>query len=559
MPPHDGSFQSFFSPTERARLEVARRAVDAETATIAYCLFESPFARSGGLFAVADNYTAELCRHARNVVVLAPYHSELHTAPNAAQVEPVGKCTVPFDGQPVAVDLMEHRRHGVRWVLFRSERFFDAAGGPGGTDPYSYADPTKLLNDSLFASAIVPHALAALGLRQNCIVHLQDWELAATALCVKAALIGGMLESAAVVLTAHNPYDHALPTEALEQLETGHKGDPEAETVFQQMLPLIDGPLTTVSESFARELITDPLQTEHFAPHLQQLFGRQGVVGIDNGVFGALRSAYSERAIVEARAARPARILDEKHAHRAQMVEALSRVRDQRTLGSLDEFSDDTPVFLMFGRLDPGQKGFDLFSRAIESLPRGIARFIMTPIVGGAPKVFLDDLSTLASNRTGEVVVYPFRWQSGYQALQAGASYVVMPSLYEPFGGATEAYLSGTPVVCRATGGLLQQVVDADEEPEEGTGLLFRESVAADGPAWTAIQSAATPKERVVSQSYGSMVAACAESLRRAIEIYRDQPIVYARMLANLYNQTAHFSWDQTIRRYEDVYRGATS
>jgi glycogen synthase len=292
---------------------------------------------------------------------------------------------------------------------------------------------------------------------------------------------------------------------------------------------------------------------------LQRVFGERRVVGVDNGAFGSLKSAFSEQAIFEARDGQPDKILDEKHARRAEMIEAISRVHDQRTFGSLDEFSNDTPVFLMFGRLDPGQKGFDLFSRAIESLPRGVARFIMTPIVGGAPEAFLDDLSALASSRAGEVVVYPFRWQSGYQELQAGASYVVMPSLYEPFGSATEAYLSGTPVVCRATGGLIQQVVDAEQEPAEGTGLLFRESVAGRRQAWTAIQSAATPQERMLTPTYRSMVAACAESLQRATEIYRNQPAVYGRMLANLYAQAAHFSWDRTIRQYDDVYRTATS
>ena len=55
---------------------------------------------------------------------------------------------------------------------------------------------------------------------------------------------------------------------------------------------------------------------------------------------------------------------------------------------------------------------------------------------------------------------------------QAGATFAVMPSFYEPFGAATEAYLAGTPVIARATGGLTGQVVDHDEDKARATGWV---------------------------------------------------------------------------------------
>jgi glycogen synthase len=133
-----------------------------------------------------------------------------------------------------------------------------------------------------------------------------------------------------------------------------------------------------------------------------------------------------------------------------------------------------------------------------------------------------------------------------------------MPSLYEPFGGATEPYLAGTPVVARATGGLRQQVIDIDADPQHGTGLLYREEIR-DGTAdWPAIQAAATPLERMRVPVYGAMVAALAAALTRAADLYRAEPMLYARMLALGYEQAESYSWNRTAAEYQRIYEMAT-
>ena len=56
---------------------------------------------------------------------------------------------------------------------------------------------------------------------------------------------------------------------------------------------------------------------------------------------------------------------------------------DPRVIGRIgpeeQQLPKKMPVILMFGRMDPGQKGFDVLARAIEALPRGLARFVLTP------------------------------------------------------------------------------------------------------------------------------------------------------------------------------------
>jgi glycosyltransferase involved in cell wall biosynthesis len=336
-------------------------------------------------------------------------------------------------------------------------------------------------------------------------------------------------------------------------------------TVYQYMLPLTDAPITTVSRTFAQELCRDPLQCEVFADHLQGVFRRHGLRGVDNGLFGEPQPPYPTRDVRAAENGDPSGILQRKLQKRRTMLETIERYRDERIIGHLDggdgapltSLPDDVPVFLMFGRLDPAQKGFDVLCRAIEALPRGRARWMFTPIVSSAaPRAFLDDLGQLAADRSGEVVVYPFRMDQGYREAMAGASYAVMPSLYEPFGGATEPYLVGTPVVARATGGLVQQVTDIDTDPQSGTGVLFREHGDASG--WRAVQTAATPAQRMTVPIYGAMVAALAAALTRAADIYRAEPALYGRMLAAGYPMAEQFSWERTATEYQRVYEMAT-
>jgi glycogen synthase len=555
-----------FSGDDLQQLADARRAVSLASATVVYCVYENPFAKSGGIFAVADNYGAALKQAGRDVVILSPYHGSLKTAPSPDDVKKVGECEVPFGIRSTTVELFEHRRNGVRWILMRADGYFEATGGAGQTDPYVHDDPSRLLVDSLFASAAAPRAMAAWGQTENLIFHVQDWEFAATALTVKQALLDGILKSAVVVLTSHNPYDHELSATELRLF--ANRNWPESAqpvTVYQAMIPLTDAPLSTVSRTFAEELTSDPLQTRHFADHLQQTFKQQGVVGVNNGLFGKPGDAFSPAARQALAEGDPNPLINEKLSLRRKMLKALHAYQDDRIWGSLDggggrpltELPDDVPVFMMFGRLDPGQKGFDVLCRAIEAMPPGTARFIMTPIVGGAPQPFIDDLAELTRSRSGDVAVYPFRMERGYLEAMAGATFAVMPSLYEPFGGATEPYLQGTPVVARGTGGLVQQVLDLDADPANATGILYRENRADDPGEWSTLETAGTPAARMQVPVYRGMVATLSAALTRACDLYRfDQP-GYARLLSNLGAKAQTFSWQRAVEEYTAIYKSA--
>lgn len=562
--PHTAGLAALFTPKECQTLDKARRAASKGKRVVAYCVFENPFARAGGVFAVATHLPPALRAAGDETVILTPFHRNLDTTPSYDQVQYLGDIQVPFTSGNTKAELFEtYDSLGNRWIYVQAWGVFDSRGGPTGKDPYAYDNNQFLIRDALFLSNSVPVALAFLGLQSNVVVHAQDWQLAATALSVKEALLNGVLKSAATVLTSHNPYDQALPDDSLSWITRrlgGAQWPYGKDTFYERMIPLTDVPLSTVSPGFAREMTADPLQTRHFTGHLQTVYAQHGIVGINNPLFGEPRSPFTAEAMRLAASGSPEKILAEKALKREKMLEVLSAYKDERIGGSLDggpgkaltELPPEVPVFLMFGRLDPRQKGFDLLCRAIEGVPRNAAKFILTPIVGPGTEVWAHDLAYLAEQRQGDVVTYPFRMEHGYMEAMAGATFAVMPSFYEPFGAATEAYLAGTPVIARATGGLTGQVLDYDESKGRATGFLFKEKLPL-GASWPLIATAG-PDERIGIPLYVSMAEALYDSLRKAAALYAKRPTSYGRMLANLYPKAESFGSERAAAGYRALY-----
>ena len=594
---------ALFSPPEVELL--GEHPATAGPRTIVYLSYENRWAKSGGIAAIATMLPGELAAAGEQVVRLSPRHSALKTAPAVSDLQAVGETTVVFGGAGHTVTAYRAAENGREWYLFGADGFFDADGGAGRDDPYVFSDETlerrngdrsKLLRDSLFAAGAIPGVLALLAgegrIGRNLTVHAQDWELAGVALTVKEAQLDGPMQdiAASVVLTLHNPYDHRLSDVALGRItkRVGAARWPlvsEANsTMLARMIPLADGPISTVSRRFAQELTTDPLQTAHFAAHYQQILSRQAVIGIDNGLFAAMpdRDPALETAIRTALEGRAEALLGIKLAARKQALSALQEYLSrlgatpdpaEPVYGTLDGgdgrpltgLPDDVPIFLMTGRLDPGQKGFDVFAAAIGSLPPGLGRFVISPLspLTGDPdtRSNLDYLAGLARRRPGEVVVLPFRIAGIYADLVKGITWSVWPSLYEPFGGVTEPYVWLTPVIARATGGLVQQVIDYGISPADATGILYRESVPTDR-AWQetaqkAMQRATGPVEREATALAQAQAAALRMAIVSAAELYRDHRSEYARLLANLPAMCRVLDWGRSVRDYRAWYDAA--
>jgi glycogen synthase len=538
--------------------------MDLNQATIVLCSYENPWAKAGGLFAVVREY-ATYIKHTlnRNVIILSPCHALGTVSSSVVGTTEIGFGKNNHQAAVHKVTQLDVAGPGksLDWHLIQSDHFFNADGGAGGQSSYAYSndldDPeeSKILRDSLFFSRCVPHVLKVLGLDQNVVVHMQDWQTALATVTIKDALEDGILKSAVCVLSMHNPYDHGLSLKTWSLLTNRILPKDKVQTVFRRVIPLLDAPPATVSREFAKDLISDDLQTLYFADHLQDSFKEHGIVGVDNGPFDRPFPAFGD-----------GDVLAQKLKLRRRMLSVLGGYNDQRIMGrlegqlgeSVESLADDIPFFVMTGRLDPRQKGFDILTHAIRAYFRSgrDARFLLAADPGDAPPAFLYGLQQVASMFLGKVMVCAFRMTQAFLESQAGCTFSVWPSFYEPFGGVSEFYLKGSPAIARSTGGLRQQVFDIDQT-KKGTGLVYETKRCKSRAEWQKIMDAPSPAARIGHEVYDDHVSQLTNTLIRATEIYQQRPKLYAQMLKNLFEATQQFSWERAWSEYSHLYSTA--
>jgi glycogen synthase len=549
--------------------------------TMVFVTFESEFAPLGGLAAVMRVLPKRMAEGQKErCLTVAPFFREITKCRPTIyeQIHSTGvHCQIPFGGKSEKCEVFQHQdENGFQTILLDSPNFFnapcDCEDPPDPRTPcnpyLNPSNPEQLLQDALFFCKAVPEALVGLGHRQNLILYLQDWETAFMALTAKEH---PKILSTRCLLTLHNSYDKTLSHEALSKIsKTRLRGT----TVLTKMIPLMDGPLSTVSENFAAELVEDPIHSRVYAPHLQKVFKERQIIGINNGLFGNID--FPEAALEGAEQGDFNALRREKANRRQELMTVLKEYQPKQAWGSVDFNNFEGPIFLFFGRDDPCQKGYDLAAAAISKIPPGKAKYVFTPIPGDEGIEGLEFLKILAKRRPGEVKVFPFRMKQGYMNLQKGASFLVMCSFYEPFGGATEGYAVGTPVVARATGGLVQQVspypsqcltpeVRRVAEPfhasfEAPSGFLFREPALKRNDVvagWRKIIDRGYWPEgdRVADREgtllFDAMVDQAAQAMTDAIDLYAHNQGAYARMIYHGFKVLDRFSWDSSVQGYQ--------
>ncbi len=556
---------------------------------IVFVSFETEFSPFGGLTAVMKILPKMMTRFETNgCFTIAPYFRNITRCREHLflEVRDTGlRLQIPFDGVGHEASLYVHTdSKGFETFLVYSPSFFqspcDCGNPPAPEAPCNpYWDPSKpeqLLQDALFFCAAVPKVLVALKRTQNLVVHLQDWQ---SSLAVFTLRQEPAIGSCSCLLTLHNPYDTVIDDYQFRKIcdEPVFHG-----TALTRAIPFMDGPLSTVSENFGQELTGEVLHTEVYAPHLQEFFRSKGLIGVNNGSF--LEHDFPQELLNAADQGDLEPLHEEKRKRRKRLDKSLLNSPLSGAWGRLDLEGYEGPIFFMFGRDDPRQKGYDLAAAAVYRMEPRSARFIFAPIPGEEQLEGLNFLNKLATeHRVGEVLVFPYRVEPElYGNLLQGASFLFMPSLYEPFGGSTEGYASGTPVVARATGGLVQQVV-----PRRGksfshavswrasrfhgpsapsTGFLFREPDMEPWETtagWRGIVECSyqrqTPRgsrvqDRLRFRLFDGMVQEAAWTLQEAIEIYERYPMTYVRMIRNGIAMLENFPWERSVRDYQRLY-----
>ncbi len=476
-----------------------------------------PFAKTGGLADVCGSLPGELAALGHDVALIMPAFRQIYRA--SRPIEPLGiNIEVPIGAKTVRGELLRSHLDGDVPVYFvKQDEYYDRDGlyGDAGGD---YKDNCERF---VFYSRAVMDAIRLLDLQVD-VLHAHDWmaALAVAYLANEYRAVPGY-EQIASLFTIHNlAYQGTFWH--WDMLLTGldWKFFNWRQMEFYGNLNLMKTGLTfadmlnTVSPRYAEEIQSAPMGCglEGLLHHRRNVL--RGIVnGVDYAAWNPATDAHL-----------PARYgVDDVAVGKAACKRAL-----QEELGL--PVRADVPLLGFIGRL-ADQKGLDLIEGVIGDWSD--TSDVQWAFLGTGDMKYHRLLENIAQRHPERVAARLTFSEALAHRIEAGADMFLMPSRYEPCGlNQLYSLKYGTVPIVRATGGLVDTIVDVnDDSLSDGTatGFSFQENTA----------------------------QAFSQTLRRAEAVYRTQPDVWQRIVANGMRQD--WSWARSAQRYVDLYRQTIS
>ena len=447
-----------------------------------------PYAKTGGLADAAGALAGALADAGHEVSVFLPGYRIAVDHPLAAGAERRLQLRIEMGDAFMSGDVRSFspRKNLTVYFVCRDE-FFDRRQ-PYGNGERDYEDNHHRF---IFFCKGVVEALRLLELRAD-IVHGHDWQCGLLPLLLRhAEQRHGTTLAAKTVFTVQNlafqgvfPMRSFYRTNLPDEL-TGIDG-----LEFYGQLNMMKGGLlfadrvTTVSPSYAREI-----QTPEFGCGLDGVVQTRAgdIVGLLNGIDPAIWNPASD---VHLPARYSAADLSGKAACRAELL---------RHHGLDPAFKG--PVFGMVCRFTE-QKGVDLVLANADFFRTADVRLVL--LGTGEPR-FVEAVRELAMAARGRIAADVRLDEAMSHLVEAGSDFFLMPSRFEPCGlnqMYSQAY--GTIPLVSRVGGLADTVTDLDENPAEGTGLMFPPTAEGlrDGLE-RALRLHADPARRAAAQARG--------------------------------------------------------
>jgi starch synthase len=474
----------------------------------------APFVKVGGLADVSSALPKALRALGHAVTIVMPRFAALekHGLLLARRLTPLrftlGDKTFEatlFDGRLASqVDL----------VVVDVPGFFDRPGvyGERGED---YPDNALRFAVLSRAAAELVRQRAAAG-RATDVIHCNDWPTALVPAYLKAlASQEAALASVHTVLTIHNVAHQGifakdvLPSLGIEWAAFTIDGIEFYGRINLLKLGVLTADVvTTVSPTYGREI-----QAPEYGAGLDGVLRARGesLLGITNGIDYAIWNPATDPALA-------ARYDAEDFANKGRCKGAL-----QKELGL--PVDGQAALLAYVGRMVE-QKGTDLLVAMMPKLLRATDAQVVVAGDGDASLVLA--VSSAVEKSQGRASFVHAASEEVVHRIFAGADLVAIPSRYEPC-GLVQMYAQryGALPVARATGGLLDTIVDCDAKLETGTGFLFQDG---------SVESLLAVAERAVAaKTLGRWPAL----VRRVLRLDR--------------------SWDRPARRYEQLYRSLSA
>nr|WP_321298252.1 glycogen synthase GlgA [uncultured Sphaerochaeta sp.] len=417
-----------------------------------------PFSKSGGLADVVGALSTALASLGEDVRVLLPLYG---SGESSSFTELPVTLELPLLGGEELVTFSETTLNKVTYYFLRHPYFTARKGIYGDTSFTPYCDNLRrfaLLNKAVLALC------KALDWKPD-VIHCHDWTTGFVPYLLKTEQdpFFGKTRS---MMTIHNlAYQgefsrlELLGTDIMpeERMFSGERANKRT-NMLKTGLEFADL-LTTVSPTYAKEI-----QTQEFGCHLEGLLSERndqlnGIInGIDHEEWNPETDAFLTHHF-------SAENLDGKELTKAEIQAEFSL-----------EVDASIPLFAMISRLAE-QKGF---VELLEGSPCALERMLTEQrmqmiIVGTGDHTLEKKLVEIGKNHPNLSVNILFSNRAAH-LLEAGADFFLMPSRYEPCGlNQLYSLRYGTLPVARRTGGLADSIIDLDENPEEGTGILFEQ------------------------------------------------------------------------------------
>ncbi|HEB01920.1 MAG TPA: glycogen synthase GlgA [Nitrospirae bacterium] len=460
-----------------------------------------PYAKTGGLADVAGALADALAHMGLDVVLAMPFYRSV--AHSFTPIPLGGSVAIPV-GKAVekAEFFFLERESGARVVFIGNKKYFDR------DELYATSDGEYADNDErfIFFSKGVLEAARALDFIPD-VVHVNDWHSSLIPVYLKTSYRWNFPGTASL-LTIHNlGFQGHFPPSSMRQTGLPYEFYTPALMEFYGKVNFLKAGIifadavNTVSRQYAREIVTPEMGFG-----LDDVLLKRGshLSGITNGIDQEYWDPETDKYL-------PANYSvgdpEGKRKCRLSLIDAASFE------------NTSAPVAGFVGRLSL-QKGLDIMLKALPGLMDEGLRLV---VLGRGEEAIQSALVELARSYPKNLFVRLEFDEPFAHLIYAGSDIFLMPSQYEPCGLAQMISMRyGTPPVVRATGGLVDTVVDHAEPG--GTGFSF-------------FEYRADSLERCV---------------RRAVRAMDDKA-EWAAMKERCMRQD--FSWERSASKYADLYR----
>ena len=464
-----------------------------------------PYMKTGGLADAVGALGAALSDNGHEVSVFMPGYRASLEHKDAASAPRSLRLKVEMADQFLSGDVrIFSPRKNVKVYLICREEFFDRRA-PYGTGERDFEDNADRF--IFFCKAVVE--TLRIGDLQADVVHCHDWQAALLPVLLREAeRRHGVTLALKTIFTIHNiAFQGVFPAKIFARTNLPDELYHIDGLEYYSQINLLKGGIlfadrvTTVSPRYAQEI-----QTPEFGCGLDGVVQTRAddIVGLLNGVDNSVWNPAVDA------------LLPARYSSVNMTGKQVCRTELLKRCGFATDFKG--PIFGMVCRLTE-QKGVDF---VLTNRDFFLAHEVRLVVLGSGDKRMEEELRELAASVPHKVYLAAKLDEPMSHLIEAGSDFFVMPSVFEPCGlNQMYSQVYGTVPVVSRVGGLVDTVIDADESPAAGTGLMCDPSAAslrdalqraiilfADKPRYAAVQQRAMGKDfswKVAAGAYERM------------------------------------------------------